>query len=363
MKLLFIISMFFIIYLSISEAQTNANIPGPENVLVVYKAPDPNNPADTVSQAIKDYYVAARNIPTINVVPLELPRKVISVGDWSDPHVVKLGFDDQNIVDSTWAKWDSTHCVDTAKFHAWQYFIEEIANPIRDHLENNNLTSTIRYIVMCQGVPYKIQAVGDWSSPGNVSVDGLLCMLNTDDYDDFVETIFNNLVDDCYPGCVPPPNHCYSSPVITNPYFDKLVKRIRSKFKAELITTKETIATIENNYRNNVLSLYGFASDQSPRVSAAHHWASFMGHVVPVHTGAEMLAKRFDMNVIFLRTKKVKRGYYEASFELLSDDVKSVPNYEITDQFMKLVEQQIYEAPEFYLWTHKRWKHIKEKAQ
>ncbi|HOJ08956.1 MAG TPA: hypothetical protein PKX68_15485, partial [Ignavibacteriaceae bacterium] len=221
MKLLFIISMFFIIYLSISEAQTNANIPGPENVLVVYKAPDPNNPADTVSQAIKDYYVAARNIPTINVVPLELPRKVISVGDWSDPHVVKLGFDDQNIVDSTWAKWDSTHCVDTAKFHAWQYFIEEIANPIRDHLENNNLTSTIRYIVMCQGVPYKIQAVGDWSSPGNVSVDGLLCMLNTDDYDDFVETIFNNLVDDCYPGCVPPPNHCYSSPVITNPYFDK----------------------------------------------------------------------------------------------------------------------------------------------
>ena len=150
---------------------------------------------------------------------------------------------------------------------------------------------------------------------------------------------------------------------LANPYFDKLVKRIRSKFKAELITNKETIATIKNNYRNNVLSLYGFASDQSPRVSAAHHWASFMGHVVPVHTGAEMLAKRFDMNVIFLRTKKIKRGYYEASFEILSEDVKSVPNYEITDKFLKLVEEQIYEAPEFYLWTHKRWKHTKEKAQ
>ena len=150
---------------------------------------------------------------------------------------------------------------------------------------------------------------------------------------------------------------------LANPYFDKLVKRIRSKFKAELITTKETIATIKNNYRNNVLSLYGFASDQSPRVSAAHHWASFMGHVVPVHTGAEMLAKRFDMNVIFLRTKKIKRGYYEASFEILSEDVKSVPNYEITDKFLKLVEEQIYEAPEFYLWTHKRWKHTKEKPQ
>ena len=88
-----------------------------------------------------------------------------------------------------------------------------------------------------------------------------------------------------------------------------------------------------------------------------------MGHIVPVHTGAEILAKRFDMNVIFLKVKKVKRGYYEASFEILSEDVKSVPNYEITDKFLKLVEEQIYEAPEFYLWTHKRWKHTKEKAQ
>jgi KDO2-lipid IV(A) lauroyltransferase len=150
---------------------------------------------------------------------------------------------------------------------------------------------------------------------------------------------------------------------LANPYFDKLVKRIRSKFKAELITTKETIPTIAENHKNNVLGLYGFASDQSPKANAAYHWAPFMGHIVPVHTGAEMLAKRFDMNVIFLRTKKIKRGFYQASFEVLSEDVKSVPNYEITDKFLKLVEEQIYEAPEFYLWTHKRWKHIKEKAQ
>ena len=150
---------------------------------------------------------------------------------------------------------------------------------------------------------------------------------------------------------------------LANPYFDKLVKRIRSKFKAELITTKQTIPTIVENHKNNVLGIYGFASDQSPKANAAYHWAPFMGHIVPVHIGAEMLAKRFDMNVIFLKVKKVKRGYYEASFEILSEDAKSVPNYEITDKFLKLVEEQIYEAPEFYLWTHKRWKHKKEKTQ
>jgi KDO2-lipid IV(A) lauroyltransferase len=78
---------------------------------------------------------------------------------------------------------------------------------------------------------------------------------------------------------------------------------------------------------------------------------------VPIHTGGEMLAKKYDMNVIFLRTKKVKRGYYEATFKMLSENAKEVPNYEITDKFLKLVEQQIYEQPEFYLWSHKRWKH------
>lgn len=150
---------------------------------------------------------------------------------------------------------------------------------------------------------------------------------------------------------------------IANPYFDKLVHSIRSKFKAELVTTKETIPTIFNNFKSKKMCVYGFASDQSPKPSAAHHWADFMGHYVPVHTGAEMLAKKFDMNVIFLRTKKVKRGHYEASFKVLSKDVKNVPNYNITDEFLKLVEEQIYEAPEFYLWTHKRWKHKKEKAE
>ena len=58
-----------------------------------------------------------------------------------------------------------------------------------------------------------------------------------------------------------------------------------------------------------------------------------------------------------LKVKKTKRGYYEASFEILSENKNEIPNYEITDQFLKLVEQQIYEAPEYYLWTHKRWKH------
>ena len=146
---------------------------------------------------------------------------------------------------------------------------------------------------------------------------------------------------------------------IANKYFDKLVIDIRSKFKANLITTKQTIPTIEKNARAKILSVYGFASDQSPQINRTHHWTKFMGIETPVHTGAEMLSKRFDMNVLFLNVKKVKRGYYEATLEEIVKNPKETPNYQISDEFLKKVEKQIYEAPEFYLWTHKRWKHRK----
>ena len=147
---------------------------------------------------------------------------------------------------------------------------------------------------------------------------------------------------------------------IANPYFDKLVRDIRSRFKATLVTTKETKNCIEANHKNGILALYGFASDQTPRITDKTFWNTFMGIQTPIHVGAEVLAKNYDLSVAFLKSYRTKRGYYEATIELLSEDVQSVPDYEISETFMRKVEAQIYEAPEFYLWSHKRWKHRKE---
>lgn len=144
---------------------------------------------------------------------------------------------------------------------------------------------------------------------------------------------------------------------LTNKYFDKLVKRIRAKYNSYLITTKEAIPTLINAKRNGELTINGFISDQSPKVKKAFHWNSFMGITVPVHTGAEMLAKKLDMTVVFFKVKKIKRGYYETTFETLAENPKDFKDYEISDAFLKLVEKQILEAPQYYLWTHKRWKH------
>ncbi len=149
---------------------------------------------------------------------------------------------------------------------------------------------------------------------------------------------------------------------IANKYFDKLVRKIRSKFGGVLITTKQTIPTIEQNAREGKRGIYGFAADQSPKASKIYHWGTFMGIDSPIITGAEMLAKRYDMNVIFLRVKKLARGHYSASFERPFQDVRTVPDYQVSDAFMSMVEEQIRKAPEYYLWTHKRWKTSRLKA-
>ncbi|SDH70485.1 KDO2-lipid IV(A) lauroyltransferase [Flavobacterium omnivorum] len=144
---------------------------------------------------------------------------------------------------------------------------------------------------------------------------------------------------------------------IANKYFDKLIRDIRSKYNAELVETKKAIPLMAENQKNEILSMYGLASDQSPKLNRAFHWDKFMGVEVPVHTGAEMLAKKYDLNVLFVKVKKVKRGFYEATFVPITDNPRSIPDFEITNTFLREVEKQIMESPEYYFWTHKRWKH------
>lgn len=143
---------------------------------------------------------------------------------------------------------------------------------------------------------------------------------------------------------------------INNPYFDRLVHRIRSRFRAHLITTKKTIDTISDNEAAGRRGVYGFAGDQAPKSSKIYHWGKFLDRDTPMITGGEMLAKRFDMNMVYLNVEKVKRGHYRATFIKLSEDVRAVSDYELTDAYMALVEAQIRKAPQYYLWTHKRWK-------
>ncbi|MGB0897076.1 MAG: lysophospholipid acyltransferase family protein [Flavobacteriaceae bacterium] len=144
---------------------------------------------------------------------------------------------------------------------------------------------------------------------------------------------------------------------LKNPYFDKLVRNIRAKYNSVLLSTKETIPKVISVNKSGEKAVFGFISDQSPKLRKALHWIDFMNINVPAYTGAEMLSKKCDLAVCYIKVNKIKRGYYQAEFVPLTETPKEHKNYEITDLFFKEVEKQLHEAPEYYLWTHKRWKH------
>lgn len=144
---------------------------------------------------------------------------------------------------------------------------------------------------------------------------------------------------------------------IENKYFDQLVRKIRAKYNTNLITNKETFTSMRDHKRLGKKGIYGFLSDQSPKLKSAYHWREFMNLKVPVHTGAEKLAKELDLAIVFFKTKKVKRGYYETTFKTITLNPSEYNDYQITDMFISYLEELINEAPEYYLWTHKRWKH------
>ena len=152
--------------------------------------------------------------------------------------------------------------------------------------------------------------------------------------------------------------HCVGAYTkLSNPYYDKLIRKNRNRFGGEFVQTSKTIKKLLKYKQENKLSLYGLLSDQSPQVSKTHYWAPFLNVKVPIHTGAEMLAKKHNFTVVYMKVSKVKRSQYEVQFEILSKNPKDTPNFKITDDFLRRTEEQIFEKPEYYFWTHNRFKH------
>lgn len=144
---------------------------------------------------------------------------------------------------------------------------------------------------------------------------------------------------------------------LNNKYFEKTIRESRDKFGGKGYKSADLIKGMQKNFTNKIQGLYLLLSDQSPQLHKTYYWSDFFNIKVPVHTGAEMLSKRFNLVVINYVAKKVKRGYYEIEFQLITDAPKDFENYQITDKYTKLTEENIQQQPEFYLWSHKRFKH------
>lgn len=145
---------------------------------------------------------------------------------------------------------------------------------------------------------------------------------------------------------------------LTNKYFDRLAKKIRKKHDAEVLSRYNAIETMREHSKKNHRAVYGFASDQSPRLKSNSYCRDFLGVKTPVFLGAEKLAKELNLAVVFADIVRVKRGFYETKFKVIADNPKNTREYEITNIFFDWVEKQIYRDPSQYLWSHDRFKNI-----
>lgn len=144
---------------------------------------------------------------------------------------------------------------------------------------------------------------------------------------------------------------------LQNKYFDKFINSLRMKHGMVLTPMSNIIREIINDRKNNINTISAFISDQTPIKTEIKYWTTFLNQDTPVYMGTEKVASKYDMAVVFFDIQKIKRGYYNLNIELLFDHTANLPEHLITETHVRRLEKQIIEKPEFWIWSHRRWKH------
>ncbi len=149
---------------------------------------------------------------------------------------------------------------------------------------------------------------------------------------------------------------------LQNKYFDGFMQHHRSRNGMILTPMSNIVRELINLRQKNVRSLFAFINDQTPPKGDIKYWTNFLNQDTPVYTGAEKIASKYDMAVVFFNIQKKRRGFYHFTVELLFEHSAGLSEYLITDAQVKRLEEIIRSRPEFWIWSHRRWKHKREPA-
>lgn len=147
---------------------------------------------------------------------------------------------------------------------------------------------------------------------------------------------------------------------LENEAFDKLFLYLRNRLGAKCIPMAESIRKIMKMRQEGKPIVIGFIADQVPLWNNIHYWTDFLHHDTPVFTGTEKIARKMNLAVYYLDIQRLKRGYYQAEFKLLTEIPKEKKEFEITETYIRELEKTIQRQPAFWLWTHNRWKRTRE---
>ena len=141
---------------------------------------------------------------------------------------------------------------------------------------------------------------------------------------------------------------------LKNKYFDTLFYQMRTRFGNRLYSQNEVLRGMIKDREK--LTATAFIADQTPSAPNAY-WTNFLHQDTPVFTGIGKIAKKLNYPVIYVSMHQLKRGYYEILSELIVENPEKMSENEISELHTRSLEKDIKENPEFWIWSHRRWKH------
>ena len=148
---------------------------------------------------------------------------------------------------------------------------------------------------------------------------------------------------------------------LKNKHFDRFMYALRSKYGVVPAPMQSILREMIKRRKTGELTVTAFIADQTPPPDEHTYWTSFLNQETGFFTGPEKVAVKLDMAVIFVHIIKVRRGYYEVETSMISENPKNEAPHAITERHVRKLEEIIKEQPEFWLWSHRRWKHKRAK--
>lgn len=144
---------------------------------------------------------------------------------------------------------------------------------------------------------------------------------------------------------------------LRNKWMDALMLRIRTRFNTACFPKATVFRELVRLKRDGILSCTGFMSDQKPSHGDRLHVVEFLNQPTAVITGTETVARKMKAAVVYFDMTKTRRGHYRLKVVPMADDASSTPEYQLTDRYFGLLQENILRQPAIWLWSHNRWKH------
>jgi KDO2-lipid IV(A) lauroyltransferase len=135
---------------------------------------------------------------------------------------------------------------------------------------------------------------------------------------------------------------------------ERLMLRIRTRFGARLVPAKELLADFLK--RRGIVRAVAMNADQAPVSTDKRYWTQFLGQDTAFYIGAEQIARAMRLPVVYVRVRRIRRGYYQADLEPLWDGREVIEPHTVTERYARACEIDVLAHPADWLWSYRRWR-------